>query len=122
MMMKNYSKYSNFNKIKANDWIEKLGEVKDEEKKTMIEKIKKQVKDAKEIMFQMFESKGKKNEFKKKDWIHVTNSNNIQTSYKQDSPLYSIKMESTLKQPILNILSVFHEIDLYPSCNHKILT
>jgi hypothetical protein len=60
MMMKNYSKYSNFNKIKANDWIEKLGEVKDEEKKTMIEKIKKQVKDAKEIMFQMFESKGKK--------------------------------------------------------------
>jgi hypothetical protein len=58
----------------------------------------------------------------KKDWIHVTNSNNIQTSYKEDSPLYSIKMESTLKQPILNILSVFHEIDLYPSCNHKILT
>jgi hypothetical protein len=45
-------------KKKANEWIEKLGEVKDKEKKTMIEKIKKQVKDAKEIMFQMFESKG----------------------------------------------------------------
>jgi hypothetical protein len=52
----------------------------------------------------------------------VTDSNNIQTSYKQDSPLYSIKMESILKQPILNILSVFHEIDLYPSCNFEFLT
>ena len=45
-----------------------------------------------------------------KDWIEVTNSEEILTHYKQDSPLYSVRMESILKKPMLDIISIFYEV------------
>lgn len=73
----------------------------------LYERIEKEYKQSMKIYDEMISEK---------DWEVQGDSDGIKSFFKheENSPVYSIKFEGEVDYPMLNLLSIFYEIDLYP--------